>query len=49
MMVEDEIRALPPGELFEKSASPALAMLQRLRGSSPACRSADGAAIALSK
>jgi hypothetical protein len=49
MMVEDEIRALPPGELLKESESPALAMLQRLRGSSPACRSGDGAAIALSK
>jgi hypothetical protein len=49
MMVEGEIRAVPPGELFKESESPALAMLQRLRGSSPACRSGDRAGIALSK
>jgi hypothetical protein len=39
MMFEDEIRAIPPGELFKENESPALAMLQRLRGSSASsCR-----------
>jgi hypothetical protein len=39
MMFEDEIRAIPPGGLFKENESPALAMLQRLRGSSASsCR-----------
>jgi len=41
MMFEDELRAIPPGGLFKENESPALAMLQRLRGSSPACHPAD--------
>ena len=35
MMLDDEIRAIPPGGLFKEDESPALAMLQRLRSSSP--------------
>jgi hypothetical protein len=39
MMFEDEIRAIPPGGSFKENESPALAMLQRLRGSSASsCR-----------
>ena len=41
MMFEDEIRAIPTGGHFEENESPALAMLQRLRGSPPACRRSD--------
>ena len=37
MMFEEEIRAIPPGGLFKKNESPTLAMLQRLKGSYPAC------------
>jgi len=40
MMLEEEIRAIPAGGLFKEDESPALAMLERLRGSSPACRPA---------
>jgi hypothetical protein len=32
MMLEDEIRAIPPGGCFKENESPALAMLRRLRG-----------------
>jgi hypothetical protein len=38
MMFEDELRAVQPGDVFKKDESPALALLQRLRGSSPECR-----------
>ena len=41
MMVEDEIRAVPPGGVFDADASPALAMLKRLRGSPLARRPAS--------
>jgi hypothetical protein len=40
MMFEDEIRAIQPDGFFNENESPALAMLQRLRGSSPVRRSA---------
>ena len=32
LMLEDEIRAMPPGELFNEKASPALGMLRQLVG-----------------
>lgn len=40
MMLEDEIRAIALGGAFNENASPALAMLKRLRGSrscAPTC------------
>jgi hypothetical protein len=36
MMFEDEIRAIPPGERFKESQSPALAMLRQLGFGFPA-------------
>jgi hypothetical protein len=36
MMLEDEISAIPPGERFNESQSPALAMLRRLGFGFPA-------------
>jgi hypothetical protein len=41
MMFEDEIRAIPLGGAFNENASPALAMLKRLRGSPLAPRPAS--------
>jgi hypothetical protein len=47
MMFEDEIRAIPTSGHFEENESPALAMLQRLRGLSPrADVRTEGGAIA---
>jgi hypothetical protein len=41
MMLEDELRAIPRGDAFNENASPALAMLKRLRGSPLARRAAS--------
>jgi len=38
-MLEDEIRAVPTGSVFEASTSPALASLRKLRRLSPAMAS----------